>query len=232
MKKVAILQSNYLPWKGYFDIINMADEFIVYDQAQYTKNDWRNRNKIKTQNGLLWLTIPIRKKRLKTKICDTVAASPIWRIKHWKSICQWYSKSKYFDTYRAVFEDLYLSSEEDNLSQINLNFIKVINEILRIDTKITMSPDCNFVNGKTEKLVHLCKDAGATDYLSGPAAKEYLDLNEFSENGIRVRFLNYDGYTLYNQRFPPFEHKVSIVDLIFNEGPLASKYMKSFSEIG
>ncbi|HIP48251.1 MAG TPA: hypothetical protein EYG92_04705, partial [Lutibacter sp.] len=130
MKKIAILQSNYIPWKGYFDLINMVDEFILYDEVQYTKNDWRNRNKIQTKQGVQWLTIPVRQKELSQLIKDTKITDKKWGKKHWATIRQNYSKAKYFKEYKDIFEELYLNCEEQYLSQINYKFIVVINEIL------------------------------------------------------------------------------------------------------
>src|SRR4051812_22240537 len=108
MKKVAILQSNYIPWKGYFDLINMVDEFIIYDDVQYTKNDWRNRNKIKTPNGLLWLTIPTRQLSLSQKIIDTQIADNHWNKKHLSTIKQFYSKAPFYKLYQSFIEELYM----------------------------------------------------------------------------------------------------------------------------
>lgn len=228
MKKVGILQPNYIPWKGYFELINMVDEFIVYDEVQYTKNDWRNRNKIKTKNGLLWLTIPVRRKHLDQKICETKALNSRWRVKHWKSLYQWYSKSKFFKEYRSIFENLYLSSSENNLSKINIEFIKAINTILGIKTKIRTSCHYKLGNGKTARLINICRQAGATEYITGPSARNYLDVQQFKENNIKLRFISYQGYKPYRQQYLPFEHGVSMVDLIFNTGPSAAKHMKSF----
>ena len=121
--KAVILQSNYIPWKGYFDLINMADIFIFYDDGQYTKNDWRNRNIIKTHHGLLLLTIPVVHEGSRQKISEKKAYGTSWRSKHWKSISIAYSKSKYFKQYKNIFEELYLNSEETNLSKINYAFI-------------------------------------------------------------------------------------------------------------
>jgi len=106
-KSVAIVQSNYIPWKGYFDMINLVDEFILFDNVQYTKNDWRNRNQIKTPNGKQWITIPVYQKNLKQMIKDTLVLNNIWRKKHWKTIIQNYSKAKHFHVYKALFERLY-----------------------------------------------------------------------------------------------------------------------------
>ena len=226
-KKLATVQSSYIPWKGYFDLINLADEFILFDDAQYTKNDWRNRNRIKTRTGVMWVTIPIRHK-FPQKIKDTIISYPGWNRKHWKSILQNYSKAEYFPVYRELFEDLYLGCKERFLSQINYRFLTAICEILGIDTEISWSMDYHLIEGKTERLVDLCKQAGATEYISGPSAKGYIDEELFRSGGVELRYMDYSGYPEYDQLFPPFEHHVSIIDLIFNEGPNATKYMKSF----
>ena len=175
MKKVAILQSNYIPWKGYFDLINMVDEFILYDEVQYTKNDWRNRNKIKTPQGIQWLTIPVRQESLDQKIKDTKISDKKWNIKHWRTISQNYSKAKYFKDYKDIFEELYLTCDEEYLSEINYKFITTINEILGIKTKLRWSSEFELVDGQTEKLLGICKDCNADIYLSGPAAKDYFN---------------------------------------------------------
>ncbi len=228
-KKLAILQSNYIPWKGYFDLINLVDEFILLDDMQYTRRDWRNRNKIKTPAGLSWLTIPVKvKNNYFQKIKDTVISDPQWNRRHWQSIVHNYARAKYFPTYRALFEDLYLTSDERSLSQINHRFLVAICEILGIKTRLSWSMDYQLAEGKTERLVDLCKQAGATEYISGPSAKDYIDEELFRREGIALRYMDYSDYPLYEQLFPPFEHAVSVIDLIFNVGPEASRYMKSF----
>lgn len=228
-KTIAILQSNYIPWKGYFDLINIVDEFILYDDMQYTRRDWRNRNIIKTPNGPMWLTIPVEVKgQYLQKIKDTTISDPAWGRKHWASIVHNYSRTKYFQTYSEVFENLYLNSEERFLSRINYLFLSAICEILGIKTKISWSMDYNPTAGKTERLVDLCKQAGATEYISGPAAKDYIEEELFRCEGIALRYMDYSSYPEYNQLSPPFEHRVSIIDLIFNEGPKSTKYMMSF----
>ena len=228
MKKIAILQSNYIPWKGYFDLINMVDEFVFYDEVQYTKNDWRNRNKIKTSQGIQWLTIPVRQETLEQKIKDTKISDKKWNVKHWRTLSQNYSKSKCFKEYKDIFEELYLNSDEEYLSQINYKFITTINEILGIKTKLRYSSEFELIDGQTEKLLNICKQCEANSYLSGPAAKDYFDEELAKKENIEVEWMNYSGYQEYNQLFPPFEHGVSIIDLIFNEGSNATKFMKSF----
>lgn len=229
MKSIAILQSNYIPWKGYFDMINMVDEFIIFDDAQYTKNDWRNRNKIKTSQGVQWLTIPARQVDLEQKIQDTKITDLKWNIKHWRSLVQNYSKSKYFNEYKGIFEKLYLESSEEYLSKINYKFIAAVCQILEIKTKLRWSSEFDLIDGQTEKLLGICKQAGATSYLSGPAAKDYFDEDLAAQEGIAVEWMDYSGYPEYEQLHQPFEHGVTILDLIFNEGPNATKFMKSFS---
>ena len=228
MKKIAILQSNYIPWKGYFDLINMVDEFIFYDEVQYTKNDWRNRNKIKTPQGIQWLTIPVRQESLDQKIKDTKISDKKWNIKHWRTISQNYSKSKYFKDYKDIFEELYLTCDEEYLSQINYKFITTINEILEIKTKLIWSSEFELVDGQTEKLLGICKDCNADIYLSGPAAKDYFNEDLAKQENIKVEWMDYSGYKEYEQLNPPFEHGVTILDLIFNEGDRAKEFMKSF----
>ena len=230
MKKVAILQSNYIPWKGYFDLINMVDEFIFYDEVQYTKNDWRNRNKIKTPQGIQWLTIPVRQESLDQKIKDTKISDKKWNIKHWRTISQNYSKSKYFKDYKDIFEELYLKCDEEYLSQINYKFITTINEILEIKTKLRWSSEFELVDGQTEKLLGICKDCNADIYLSGPAAKDYFNEDLAKQENIKVEWMDYSGYKEYEQLNSPFEHGVSILDLIFNQGANAKEFMKSFDK--
>ena len=228
MKKIAILQSNYIPWKGYFDLINMVDEFIFYDEVQYTKNDWRNRNKIKTPQGIQWLTIPVRQESLDQKIKDTKISDKKWNIKHWRTISQNYSKAKYFKDYKDIFEELYLTCDEEYLSEINYKFITTINEILGIKTKLRWSSEFELVDGQTEKLLGICKDCNADIYLSGPAAKDYFDEELAKQENIKVEWMDYSGYKEYEQLNPPFEHGVTILDLIFNKGDRAKEFMKSF----
>jgi hypothetical protein len=158
-----------------------------------------------------------------------VISDPAWSKKHWNSIAQNYSKTKYFSDYKYLFEELYLESNDKLLSQINYHFLTALCEILGINTKLSWSMDYKLVQGKTERLIDLCKQSGATEYLSGPGAKGYIDKELFKQEGIALRYLDYSRYPEYNQLYPPFEHRVSIIDLIFSEGPNAPKYMKSFS---
>ena len=227
-KVVAIVQSNYIPWKGYFDLIGQVDEFILYDDAQYTRRDWRNRNLIKSANGPKWLTIPVLVHgRYYQKIKDVEISDPQWGSEHWQTIQHNYARAPFFRQYRETFEQLYLHSEETHLSQVNYRFLAAICGILGIATQLSWSMSYKLCEGKTERLVDLCRQAGANTYISGPSAQVYLDVAQFEAVGIAVRFASYENYPVYNQLYPPFEHRVSILDLLFNTGPAAREYLTS-----
>ena len=228
MKKIAILQSNYIPWKGYFDIMGSVDEFIIYDEMQYTKNDWRNRNKIKTTNGLIWLTIPVKIEKLNQKINETKIADNKWYIKHKNSLQTNYGKATKFKECKDFIFNIYeQASRLDYISEINYTFLNELNKFLKISTKISFSTDYNIGDGKTERLINICKQSNSNIYLSGPSAKNYIDEALFTKNNINLEWFDYIGYKEYEQLYPPFEHGVSILDLIFNTGEDAYKFLKS-----
>jgi hypothetical protein len=224
MKKIAILQSNYIPWKGYFDMINSVDEFIFYDEMQYTKNDWRNRNKIKSPAGLHWLTIAVKQHSLQQKINETEVQNPNWAKKHLETIKQFYRKAPFFSTYKDWLEEIYGTCTYQNLSEINFHFIRSICDMLDIKTRLSWSHDYGLIEGKTERLVDLVQKAGGSAYVSGPAARDYLDDAQFTAAGISLSWMDYSRYPEYEQLYPPFEHGVSIIDLILNTGSDAKKF--------
>ncbi|KUM52482.1 WbqC family protein [Rheinheimera sp. EpRS3] len=226
MKKVAILQSNYIPWKGYFDMIAAVDEFIIYDDMQYTRRDWRNRNQIKTPNGVQWLTIPVKVKgKFDQRIRDTEIDGSSWLSDHWKGLLMNYRKAKYFSDIAVWLEPLY-QAEYRTITELNLAFITAICDYLGIETKISCSWDYQLDDGKTERLVSLCRQAGATEYISGPAAKDYIEASYFDEVGITLSWFDYNGYPEYLQLWGDFVHGVSILDLLFNCGKEATHYMR------
>lgn len=228
MKKILITQSNYIPWKGYFDSINAVDEFVVYDDMQYTKRDWRNRNLIKTPLGPQWLTIPVEVKgKYFQKINETIIADANWGDKHWKILKSNYAKSPFFKQFKDAIEPIYYNKSLKYITEINVTFIKAINEILDINTKIIDSRQFCLVDGKTERLVDICKKTKGTDYYSGPAAKEYMDEYLFEKESIKVHYFDYSNYPIYPQLYGEFTHYVSILDLIFNVGDKAKNYMKT-----
>ncbi|MES2394534.1 MAG: WbqC family protein [Bacteroidota bacterium] len=229
MKKILITQSNYIPWKGYFDNINAVDEFVVYDDMQYTKRDWRNRNLIKTPLDPQWLTIPVEVKgKYFQKINETIIADPNWGDKHWKILQSNYAKAPFFKQFKDAIKPIYYNKNLLYITEINVTFIKAINEILDINTKIIDSRQFCLVDGKTERLVDICKKRNGTDYYSGPAAKEYMDEYLFEKESISVHYFDYSNYPPYPQLFGEFTHYVSILDLIFNVGDDAKNYMKNY----
>jgi hypothetical protein len=228
-KKIAISQSNYIPWKGYFDSINMVDEFVLYDDMQYTRRDWRNRNRIKTAQGVIWLTIPVEVKgKYHQRINETLVSEPDWGRKHWTTIRLAYAKARCFRETSAHFEDLYMDMQETRLSYINQAFLQRVNDMLGIKTRLRRSEEFVLHEDKNQRLVNICVDAGATDYYTGPSAKDYIDESLFGEAGIRVHYFDYSGYPEYEQLYPPFEHSVSVIDLLMNMGADSKQYMKSF----
>ena len=227
MKKIAILQSNYIPWKGYFDLISAVDEFILYDDMQYTRRDWRNRNQIKTPQGRQWITVPVQVKgKYNQKIRDTAIDGTDWASVHWKTLNQSYRRTKYFDEIAAWLEPLYLKGNYTFLSELNYVFIKAICEYLNIKTLISNSWDYCLREGKTERLLDLCIQAGGVEYISGPSAKEYVDEKQFAAENIKLTWFDYEGYPEYPQLWGEFLHGVSILDLLFNCGKKSPEYMR------
>jgi hypothetical protein len=225
MKKVVILQSNYIPWKGYFDLIHDADVFIFYDDVQYTKNDWRNRNKIMTAGGAKWITIPtgIDANRL---ICEVTLSDSSWQKKHWETIRQNYRRSPFFKYYRSFFEEIFLARTWSSLSELNQHLIRHISQrLLRVPTVFDDSRNYQLAGHRFERLLDLISKAGATHYISGPAAKSYIKEEEFAARGVELVWKDYSGYPEYPQGDLPFEHGVSILDVLFNVGDEAGEYI-------
>lgn len=226
-KKIAILQSNYIPWKGYFDLINCVDEFVVFDDVQFTKRDWRNRNKLKTPTGTAWLTVPVKVAgKFEQLIKDTEIENDSWSKKHWKFFEMNYKRSKYFNEVCEFLEDCYLETPYKYLSELNMSLIKKICSYLDINTKFSHSSDFNLVNEKSSRLLEICKQANATEYISGPAAKNYLNTDLFDKSKINVSWFNYSSYPEYPQLWGEFVHEVSILDLLFNCGKDSIKYLQ------
>jgi hypothetical protein len=236
MKKVAVTQSNYIPWKGYFDILRACDHVIFLDDVQYTRRDWRNRNMIKTPQGTKWLTIPVdvKNKYADLRICDVQVSEPDWAEKHWNLIHQNYQKSRFFDEISAIIRPLYKKiAKETHLSVINRVFIEEICQYLQINTQFSSSTDHfsleelnNF--DSTERLLQLCRTVEATNYISGPAAKDYMDVAAFTGQNITVQWADYSQYPTYNQPHGDFTHAVSIIDLLMTQGDKTLDYMIDF----
>ncbi|GAB4544505.1 MAG: WbqC family protein [Anaerolineae bacterium] len=228
MKKIAIIQSNYIPWKGYFDIIHEVDVFVFLDDVQMTKRDWRTRNKIKTPKGTEWLTVPVKGGRHQL-ICETEIAPGDWQKRHLKSLQTNYARTPFFKDYGFLLDWLYGETHR-NLSEFNRQTTGMICDILGIDTQLLCSMDLRVDGAKDDRLIEICQKLGATVYLSGPSARDYIVEEKFQEAGIEVVYKDYAGYPEYPQSFPPFEHAVSILDLLFNCGPAAPDYIWGWRE--
>lgn len=225
MKKVAILQSNYIPWKGYFDLISYVDEFIIYDDMQFTKNDWRNRNKVKTPQGLNWLTIPVGSDNNR-KVRDVIFVNNEWRLKHCKTLEANYRKSSFFEEIFSFIKPILMDESLNSLTELNVSLIKSICNCLGILTPITYCWDYGLIEGKTDRLVDLCEKSRADVYVSGPAAKDYIEQALFDESKVHLEWFEYPDYSEYPQLWGGFEHGVSILDLMFNCGKESYKYMR------
>lgn len=224
MKRVAVLQSNYVPWKGYFDLIASVDEFVLYDEVQFTKNDWRNRNQIKTPNGLAWLSIPVGPD-ISRRILDVELPPGKWAEKHWSTLQANYGRARFFRTIAPHFEPIFLGPLPGHLSVWNRRLIEKVCEILGIPTRITDSQTYKLEGDRNTRLMALCEQAQADVYVSGPSARQYLDESGFGRRGVSVEWFSYAGYPSYPQLWGTFEPAVSVLDLLFNCGPDAADYM-------
>lgn len=227
MKRVAIVQSNYIPWKGYFDLIASVDEFILYDDMQFTRRDWRNRNQVKTPQGVQWLTVPVRVKgKYLQKIRETEIDGADWAADHWKALAQNYRRASHFEEIARWLEPIYAGEPFTHLSALNRRLIGAVCDYLRIPTRITDSAEYVLAEGKSERLADLCRQVGGTEYVSGPAARDYLDEAVFTQLGLQVRWFDYAGYPPYPQLWGEFTHGVTILDLLFNCGRDAPRFMR------
>ncbi len=225
MKRIAICQSNYIPWKGYFDLIHDADAFIFYDDVQFTVRDWRNRNKIKAPGGPAWLTIPVGADRNRL-ICDVKIQDDRWQATHWETIRRCYGNAPFFGQYEDRFRAVYCDRTWTSLSELNQFLITMIaRDCLGIRTQFLQSSDFRVTSRKQDRIVDLLRAAGAGVYISGPSAKSYLDPERFRKEGIELIWKDYSGYPEYPQLHPPFEHQVTILDLLYHVGPDAPEYI-------
>jgi len=208
-------------------MIAAVDEFILYDDMQYTKRDWRNRNQIKTPQGTQWISVPVNVKgKFHQKIRDAEIDGTGWAQEHWSTIMMNYRKSKHFDEIAEWLAPLYLETHHSHISHMNRLFIESICSYLKIGTKISNSWDYGLIEGKSERLADLCKKAGGTEYISGPSAKNYIDDDVFKHYEIKLQWFDYAGYREYPQLWGEFTHGVTILDLLFNCGSESRSYMK------
>ena len=225
MKRVAILQSSYIPWAGYFDLIASVDEFVFYDDVQYTSRDWRNRNRIKTPQGVLWLTIPVGDS-IHRRICDVAIRDPGCGNAHWQRLRANYTRARCFDEVAPWLLPLYCEAQWSSLSAVNERLVRSICSQLGVSTRFSRSTDYLLEEGRSERLVSICQQAGASTYVSGPSARAYLDVPAFERANIEVSWFEYPAYPEYPQLWGAFVSQLSILDLLFNCGTQARRYMR------
>ncbi len=225
MTKIAIIQSNYIPWKGYFHIIQKVDHFVFLDSVKYTTRDWRNRNQIKTPSGISWLSVPTKRKS-DSLIKDVLIDNPTnWAEKHFKTLWGSYKRTDYWELYVDFLESFLLKKKWDELSVLNHFLIRKISEMLKINTQFHDSSSFVLETGGNEKIISIVKQLNGDHYLTGPLAKAYIKPELFEKNGILLEYMDYPDYPEYKQPWGDFCHQVSILDLLFCTGPEATKFI-------
>lgn len=221
-----ILQPGYLPWLGFFDQMAQCDLFIYYDDVQFDKHGWRNRNRIKTAQGPLWLTVPVRHHNLDAPAMQEVeiVSQVSWRKKHLGSIKQHYGKAKYFQTLYEPLQKI-LNQDWRKLIDLDMALVEMFRNYLEIHTPIVRSSELEVAGNKSTRLLALCKKVGADCYLTGDAARSYLEPELFQKEGVAVEWHGYQ-HPIYSQQYTGFTPYLSIVDLIFNLGDESKKFFK------
>ena len=224
--RICIIQSCYIPWKGFFDLIGRCDEYVIFDRMQYLKRHWHNRNRIKTANGVEWLTIPVVTKGRFEQPIDAVEIEKPWAEKHWRALELAYKRAPFFDQFAPTLQAWYESADKKTrLTDVNELFLRGIAGLLGIKTRIVRDTAYPATGVKTGRLLAIARAAGANCYLSGPSARVYLDEAELASAGIATEWMSYQDYPEYSQLHGGFEHAVSVLDLLLNTGPQAHHYL-------
>ncbi len=227
--KVVILQPSYIPWRGYFDQIRKADLFVFYDDVQYDKRGWRNRNQIKTSQGKKWLTIPVHSHRAQVERipinCIRILHESTWRTDHLKTLEYSYRRAPYFEKYLPLLEQFY-DRQDEFLADFTIDLTIALARELGIQhTRFERSSKLDASGQKTDRLISVLQKVGATHYISGPSAKDYIESDKFKQAKITLEYMEYD-YPEYPQLYPPYDPFVSALDLLFMTGPEAIKYFE------
>lgn len=226
-KKIAMLQSNYIPWKGVFDLIRRVDVFVFYDDVQFTKKDWRSRNRIPTANGEIWLSVPVLTKGKREQLVFEATIDPLsdWQKKHHKTLSLNYAKAPYFQQFETLLYDFYLARHWENLAEMNVYMTKYICRLLGIETEFYNAQELHVSGGKDgEKVLKICDKLGCDHFINGPASRAFMDEERFKKAGVTLEYMTYD-YPEYRQLYRPFDHFVSILDLLFMTGFDAPYYI-------
>lgn len=228
--RIAVIQSCYVPWRGFFDLIGRCDQYVIFDRTQYVKRHWHNRNRIKTASGVEWFTISVISKGRYGQPIDEVEIEKPWAEKHWRTLELAYRRAPFFEALAPTVRDWYeRAAKEKRLTEVNALFLREIASLLGLGTRIVRDTDYPTQGVKTERLLGIARAAGADCYLSGPSAKAYFDESLFASAGIGVEWMSYEGYPEYRQLHGPFEPAVSVLDLLFNVGSEAPGYLHAGS---
>jgi hypothetical protein len=224
--RVTILQPSYLPWLGFFEQMHRSDQFVLYDDVQFTRRDWRNRNRIRVQEGSIWLTVPvIQKNKYEQNLLETkIDNSTSWKRKHLETIRCHYSKTPFFDLHFPWCEKIF-NSEWNFLLDLSLETIQYLKGQLKINTPLLRSSELGGSGDKTERLVSICKQLGATQYLSGESARNYISEKDFSDQSIELEYQEFQ-HPEYPQRYEGFVPFLSTIDLLFNCGDKSLDFLK------
>jgi hypothetical protein len=226
--RISIIQSCYIPWRGFFDLIGRCDQYVIFDHVQYVKRHWHNRNRIKTATGVEWLTIPVISRGRREQTIDTVEIEKPWAEKHWRAIELAYRRAPHFAAMAPLVRGWYeRAANETSLTEVNVMFLREIAMLLGLRTRFVRDTRYPAEGVKTERLLAIARAAGARSYLSGPSARDYLNVALFAGAGVAVEWMSYEDYPQYPQLYGSFEPSVSVLDLLFNLGPDARAYLSA-----
>jgi hypothetical protein len=226
--RICIIQSCYIPWKGFFDLIGRCDEYVIFDSAQYVKRHWHNRNRIKTANGVEWLTIPVVTKGRFEQPIDQVEIEKPWADRHWRAVELAYSRAPFFEELAPTVKGWYERADQQaRLTDVNAIFLHGIAGLLELKTRIVRDTAYPAQGVRTERLLGIARAAGADRYLSGPSARSYLEEALLASAGIATEWMSYEGYPEYPQLHGNFDHAVTALDLLFNTGAEARRYLRA-----
>lgn len=216
MVTVAIHQPQYIPWLGYFDKMDCADVFVYLDNVQYIKNEFKNRNRIKSARGSIWLTVPVNYRFPEEIMEVTISQRERWQHKHWQSLISNYQKAPYFNNYREVFSNIF-DRPWTHLSKLSIYMTEKLKDLLGINTKTEIASLMNVPGEPTDRLIAICKNFHATRYLAGADSQKYMDFDCFRKAGIKVIVQEFH-HPKYKQLFGDFVPYLSVVDLLMNHG--------------
>jgi hypothetical protein len=223
-----ILQPSYIPWRGYFHQIQKADIFVFFDDVQYDARGWRNRNRVKTPQGSIWLTIPICSKGLRSQALPIneirIDWTKDWSGKHLETLRHVYGKTPFFACYEEDLTEMYRERCE-LLADFTIKLTIFLSDKLKLaPTRFMRSSELAVTGNKTDRLLNILQTINTTHYISGPSARDYIEEDKFRDAGINLEYMSYE-YPEYPQLYPPFDPTVSILDLLFMCGPDSMRYI-------